>query len=133
MDRKWLAVLLVLLLCGTPLVAFTWTSDSVTCQVQDLAGTWAAEVWGGEGPDGQCWDQCELTVDADGIVLAGTYVDCLGSASNVIGGQLTISPGCVIEGVLETDNGPVEVANGGIIEDVMVLGPAQPINPPEEG
>ena len=133
MGRKLLVALSMLVLCGIPLVAFSWTSDSISCQVQDLGGTWAVQVWGGDGPDGQCWDQCDLTVDADGIILAGTYVDCLGGASNVIGGQLTVSSGCVIEGVIETESGLVDVANGGIIEDKMVLGLAQPTSPPEEG
>jgi hypothetical protein len=133
MGRKWLGVLLVLVLCSIPLVAFTWESGDITCQVQDLAGTWSAEVWGGDGPDGQCWDQCDLTVDAGGSILSGSYVDCLGAPSTVIGGQLTISSGCVIEGVIETDGGPVDVANGGIIKDKIYFGLAQPTSPPEEG
>lgn len=133
MDRKWLVVLSILVLCAIPLVAFSWESSDITCQVQDLEGTWAAKVWGGDGPDGQCWDQCDLTVDASGSIVSGSYVDCLGAPSTVIGGQLSISSGCVIEGVIETDTGSVDVANGGIIDDTMVLGLAQPTTPPEEG
>jgi len=40
----------------------------------------------------------------------------------ITGGQLVISAGCVIDGVIETGAGMIEVVNGGILEDTMFFG-----------
>jgi hypothetical protein len=131
MFRKGIVVLVVLLFVAATGIAFAWVTQ--TCQ-QSIEGTWDAEIWNGEITGEQCWDQCDLTVASDGSILAvGSYADCGGQNYAITGGQLTISAGCVIEGVIETDGGPVDVANGGIIEDKMYFGLAQPTSPPEEG
>jgi hypothetical protein len=98
----------------------------VPCEQVDLQGTWSVRV-GAKDEFGNhlCWESCSLTVDALGIVEAsGTYEDCSEVTSDIAGGELTISSGCVIEGTIETSNGTVNVATGAIVGNELVLGRA---------
>jgi hypothetical protein len=96
------------------------------CEQFDLQGTWTAQVWGEVYSDAQCWDQCTLTIGPDGIIEAqGAYDTCLGESSEIYGGELTISSGCVIGGYIETSNGTIYVDNGAILENGLVLGAAE--------
>lgn len=93
---------------------------------QDLEGTWNTEVWGGSPSGNQCWDQCTLTIGADGTIqAAGTYTDCFGVNSEITGGQLTVYPGFRIEGTIVTSSATIHVGAGGIIGDKLVLGTDQ--------
>lgn len=122
MWRRCLIVYLFLACSLILLSSWTWAT---ACEQQDLQGTWTAEVWGGDYLDGQCWDQCTLTVGADGIIEGvGTYDKCLGESSQITGGQLTISSGCVIEGYIDTSNGTLYIDNGAMLDDSLVLGQA---------
>ena len=96
----------------------------VPCEQIDLQGTWSARV-GAKDESGShlCWEACTLTVDALGVVEAsGTYVDCSEVASDITGGELIISSGCIIQGTIETTNGIVYVATGAIVNNELVLG-----------
>jgi hypothetical protein len=100
----------------------TWTFDGideafVPCDQADLEGTWSVEV-GVKDEFGNhvCWEVCNLTISSTGAVQqGGTYIDCLDVSSEVTGGQLTLSHGCVIEGYIETSNGTVYIDTGGIV------------------
>ena len=93
---------------------------------QDLAGTWNTEVWGGSPSGTQCWDQCTLTIASDGTIQAtGTYTDCFGVSSDIMGGQLIVTPGFRIEGTIVTSSGTLQVGPGGIIGDKLVIGTDQ--------
>jgi hypothetical protein len=122
MKRRNLVALGVLLALTTIPFALGLAWVTETCQ-QTIDGTWNVEIWGGGSGSAQCWDVCTLTVASDGaIAAAGSYVDCIGQNSEITGGQLAISSGCVIEGIIETDFGPINVVNGGIIEDKIYFG-----------
>ena len=95
--------------------------DFVPCDQADLEGTWSVEV-GVKDEFGNhvCWEVCNLTIGATGAVAqGGTYIDCLGVSSDITGGQLTLSYGCLIEGYIETSHGTVTIGTGGVavVED----------------
>ena len=100
----------------------TWAFDGideefVPCAQADLEGTWSVEV-GVKDEFGShvCWEVCDLTISSTGAVQqGGTYTDCLDVSSEVTGGQLTLSYGCVIEGYIETSNGTVTIGTGGVV------------------
>jgi hypothetical protein len=111
---------------------YTWADEGLTpegfvpCEQGDLQGTWSVRV-GAKDAFGNhlCWEPCSLTLDALGVVQAvGTYTDCSEVASDIRGGELIISSGCVIEGYIETSSGTVYVATGAIVDDELVLGRA---------
>jgi len=131
MARKVIIVLAIAAMVAATGSAFGWVKE--TCQ-QSIDGTWDVEIWGGETAGEQCWGQCSLTVSSNGtIVPGGSYVDCTGQGSSITGGQLSISTGCVIEGVIETDGGSLTVVNGGILGDKIYFGKGPLGNvPPEE-
>jgi hypothetical protein len=58
------------------------------------------------------------------VAAVGTYVDCTGRSFVITRGQLAISAGCVIDGVIETEAGMIEIINGGIFEDTIFFGRA---------
>ena len=122
MQRKYLMVSLVLTISFILLPVSTWA----LCEQADLEGTWNTEVWGGCPSGTQCWDQCTLTIGADGSIQAiGTNIDCFGVSSDILGGQLTVYPGGRIEGTIVTSSGSLQVGPGGIIGDRLVLGTDQ--------
>ena len=91
--------------------------EFVPCAQADLEGTWNVEV-GVKDEFGNhvCWEVCNLTIGANGAVAqGGTYIDCLDVSSDVTGGQLILSYGCVIEGYVETSNGTVTIGTGGVV------------------
>ena len=91
--------------------------EFVPCAQADLEGTWRVEV-GVKDEFGNhvCWEVCNLTISSTGAVQqGGTYIDCLDVSSDVTGGQLTLSYGCVIQGYIETSNGTVNIGTGGIV------------------
>jgi hypothetical protein len=107
---------------GLILSQLTWAFDGidedfVPCAQSDLEGTWSVEV-GVKDEFGNhvCWEVCNLTIGPNGAVeQGGTYIDCLDVSSEITGGQLTLSYGCVIEGYIETSNGTVNIGTGGIV------------------
>jgi hypothetical protein len=119
MWRKVLIIGMLLFFGQVLLTSSTWAA----CEQQDLERAWSAEVWGGGSDGSQCWEQCNLIIGPNGIVEGGTHVDCSGNPSQITGGQLTISSGCVIEGYIDTSNGStIYVDTGAILEDDLVLG-----------
>lgn len=64
-----------------------------------------------------------MTIGPNGIIKSkGTYTNCCGVSSRVVGGQLTISDGCQIEGTIETIQSTFYIDQGGIVDDELVLG-----------
>ena len=132
MWRKSLIISMVFVFGMMLLTPCTWSDFEedqgfIPCEQVDLEGTWSVRV-GAKDEVGNhlCWESCGLTVDALGVVEAsGTYVDCSEVTSDITGGQLDLSSGCVIEGTIETSNGTVYVTTGAIVEDELVLGRAE--------
>jgi hypothetical protein len=126
MWRRCLIITVLFALGMVPSTATSWESPWDPCEQQGLEGVWSAEVWGG-CPDGtQCWDQCTLTIGPDGTIQAGdTYVDCLGSNFQIIGGQLFINSKCSVQGTIVTSNGTIDVGPGAIIDDRIILSTEQ--------
>jgi hypothetical protein len=122
MWRKYLAISLVLVLCAIPVTGLTWAPAGKICEQGDLEGIWNVEVWAGDPSGNQRWDQCTLTIDADGFIAPqGTYTDFMGDMADVTGGQLTISADCVVEGTIDTSTGTLHVERGGIVENRLIL------------
>ena len=121
MWRRFLIIGMVFVF-GLALSLPTWAFDGideefVPCTQADLEGTWTVEV-GVKDELGNhvCWEVCNLTIGATGAVQqGGTYIDCLDVSSEVTGGQLTLSYGCVIQGCIETSNGTVTIGTGGVV------------------
>ena len=134
MWRKSLIVGMVFVFSMILSIPSMWADDGdegsisfVPCEQVDLQGTWSVRV-GAKDEFGNhlCWESCSLTVDALGVVeAAGTYEDWSQVTSDITGGELTISSGCVIEGTIETSNGTVNVATGAIVDNELVLGRAE--------
>jgi hypothetical protein len=111
------------------LTSWTWAT---ACEQQDLQGTWAVIVGAtDEFGNHVCWEDCNLSVDFSGIIVAGTYLDCSEVTSDIIGGELTMSSRCAIKGYIETTNGTVYITTGSIVNDTLVLGRAEESNPIE--
>lgn len=116
--KKSLLVGMLLILSSVLVAAPVWAE----CQQQELEGTWTVEMWGGVNSL-MCWDQLTLTIDQNGVIEAGsTFVDCRDENQQVVGGQLNISSGCVIDGWIETSSGILGVENGAFLEDTILLG-----------
>ena len=124
MGQKSFVFSLILMVSVIPAIGLGWTSPWTPCEQQGLEGEWNVDVWAGDTSGSQSWDKCTLTVDSAGFVQAGgTYTNCLGESTEITGGQLIISAGCVIEGTIETSEGTVSVERGGIAEQGhLVLG-----------
>ena len=130
MWQKSLIVGMVFVFSLILISPYTGADDGLTpegfvpCQQVDLEGTWSVRV-GAKDASGNhlCWEPCSLTVDATGVVQAvGSYTDCSQATSDITGGELIISSGCVIEGYIETSSGTVYVATGAIVDDELVMG-----------
>jgi hypothetical protein len=120
-------IVTVLALSTIFLGSSAWAEDVMSCEQSDLAGTWSVRV-GAEDEFGDhlCWEPCDLIIDSAGFIeQAGTYIDCLEVTSDITGGQLTLSSGCVIEGYIETSNSTVYILTGAIINDELALGKTQ--------
>ena len=134
MWRKLFIIGVVFVFGMILLTPCTWADEEfeedegfIPCEQVDLKGTWSAKVGAvDEFGNHLCWEACSVTVDALGVVEAsGTYEDCSQVTSDITGGQLTISSGCIIEGYIETSNGTVYVATGAIVDNKLVLGRAE--------
>lgn len=123
MRRKSLIICLVFCSSLMLLATFSWAA----CEQAELAGTWSVEVWGGSEGGINCWDMCTLTIGADGAIApGGSYTDCHGVNSDVTGGQLTMSPKCLVEGTIITSSGTIVVGPGAITGNgQMALGTEQ--------
>ncbi|MDY6990979.1 MAG: hypothetical protein SWQ30_23300 [Thermodesulfobacteriota bacterium] len=55
------------------------------------------------------------------MAQAGTYVDCLDTTSDITGGHLDISSGCLIGGHIDTSNGTVSIETGAIVDGVALV------------
>ena len=100
----------------------TWAFDGidedfVPCDQAGLEGTWSVEVGvKDEFVNHVCWEVCNVTISSTGAVQqGGTYIDCSAVSSDVTGGQLNLSYGCVIQGYIETSNGTVYIDTGGVV------------------
>ena len=134
MWRKLLIISIVFVFTMILSIPSMWADEGdegsisfVPCEQVDLQGTWSVKV-GAKDEFGNhlCWESCSLTVDALGVVEAsGTYEDCSQVTSDITGGQLDLSSGCVIQGYIETSNGTVNVATGATVGNELVLGMAE--------
>lgn len=90
--------------------------DWTPCQQSELAGTWDIYV-GTSGAEcmGEYVVQCiQVEVDYDGAILdTGAVMESACGDRMVTGGQLFLSPGCEIEGYINTPQGSVDVERGG--------------------
>ena len=120
MQRKALIIAMVFGFTTMLVTASAWA----TCVQEDLKGTWSTKVCRGVLRGEQCWDECTLTIGRDGTIKGkkGTYTNCWGFSSGIIGGQLTISDGCQIEGTITTNIRTFHIDRGGIVGDELVLG-----------
>ena len=119
MWHKSLIISLVLSFALSLLPVSSWAA----CDQADLKGKWSTKVCGGVFGSEECWDECTLTIGSDGIIKSkGTYTNCCGVSSSIIGGQLTISDGCQIEGTIKTGRKTFYIDRGGIVEDELVFG-----------
>jgi hypothetical protein len=122
MSCKGIVVLTLVALVSKASMTFPRTTE--TCR-QTIHGTWDVRIWSGESADEQCRDQCVLTVLPDDTVAgAGSCFNCAGTISSITEGQLAIFFGCLIDWVIETESGRIDVVNGGIFEDTMFFGRA---------
>ena len=111
MLRNLLMVPVVLVLS-----LFLVTSSPWACEQQDLEGTWLVVACNTNEMGDHCVEHGEVTVSAGGSI-SGTYVDCAGVSSQITGGQLSLSPDCVIEGSIQTASGTLNVETGAIVGD----------------
>ena len=111
MLRNLLMVFTVLAFSMILLMASPWA-----CEQQDLEGTWLVVACNTDELGNHCVEHGDLTVSAGGSI-SGTYVDCSGLSSDITGGQLSLSPDCVIEGTIETPSGTFNVETGAIVGD----------------
>ena len=120
MWRKFLMVGMVLALSMIFLTASSWA----TCEQQDLEGTWPVLVCGSVDCFGDhCLERCQLQVDANGLIQdTGAIMETGCGDWAITGGELTWSSGCMIRGYIETSNGTLNVSNGTIFEDKLVIG-----------
>jgi len=135
MWRKCFTISIVFVFAmSLAVIPSTWAAEGdegptsfVPCEQADLQGTWSVRV-GAKDESGNhlCWEPCTLSVDAAGVIHPnGSYEDCWGVVSDITGGALTLSSGCVIDGYIETSNGTVNVLTGALVENELVLGKAQ--------
>lgn len=119
----WRKALIIAMVFGFTMMLVT-ASAWATCVQEDLKGTWSAKVCRGVFRGEKCWDECTLTIGRDGTIKGkkGTYTNCWGLSSSIIGGQLTISDGCQIEGTIKTNLRTFYIDRGGIVGDELVLG-----------
>ena len=135
MWRKLLIISMVFVFGMILLSPAAWADEGfeedegfIPCEQVDLAGTWSAKVGAvDEFGNHVCWEPCSLTVDAQGFLAqSGSYEDCWGVVSDITGGELILSPGCVIQGYIETSSGTVDIATGAIAKNELILGRTQP-------
>jgi hypothetical protein len=69
-----------------------------------------------------CWGSCKLSVDKDGNISKGTYVDCSGIKAQVVGGKLSISENCEIQGTIVTKLETLQIDRGAVVGNEVVLG-----------
>ena len=118
MGRRSLIIAMVV--CVT--LALLPVSSWAVCDQSDLEDTWSTKLCGEVFRGEECWDECTLTIGADDIIKKiGKYTTCSGVSSSVVGGQLTISDGCQIEGTIETLLSRFYIDRGGIVDDKLVL------------
>jgi len=115
--------------------AKTWTDahgiasagPSTPCDADLLTGSWAVVLkstnGSGEAVGKECWAGCKVMVGPGGIIEEGTYIDCEGNKSKIIGGRFTISPGCTVKAKIVTPEETLYAIPGGqIIGDKLWLG-----------
>lgn len=111
MQRTFLVISLVFVLSMMLVTSSPWA-----CEQQDLEGTWLVVACNTNEMGDHCVEHGDLTVSAGGSI-SGTYVDCAGVSSQITGGQLSLSPDCVIEGSIQTASGTLNVETGAIVGD----------------
>lgn len=71
-----------------------------------------------------CWGSCTLSLDRDGNILKGTYVDCSGKKAQIVGGKLSVSDFCEVQGTIVTKTETLKITRGAIVNNEVVLGVA---------
>jgi hypothetical protein len=105
-------------------VATAWKDGLPAC-AQQYVGTVDSRVIriAGIDKDGNaCWGSCKLSVDKAGNILKGTYVDCTGQKAAVVGGKLSISDNCEIQGTIVTKLETLQIDRGAVVDNEVVLG-----------
>ena len=93
------------------------------CVQEDLEGTWSARVSTRNSEEKQCFEACTIQIGPDGMIeKAGKYVTDDAESAEIVGGKLTITSGCVIEGMIETSKRTIYIDRGGIVDNELVLG-----------
>jgi hypothetical protein len=92
-------------------------------QLEDLEGKWTVRVGSWDESGRHCWARCRIKIDRGGIIQQGIYIDCDGKTkSKITGGQLGLSPGCLIIGKIETSDVTLYVDRGAILGGHLALG-----------
>lgn len=118
MWNKTIISFIAIVIILTSLRTYTWA----ICDQGELQGTWPVIVGAIDDLGQQCWEKCTLTIGADGVIEAGSiYEDCCLESSEIIGGQLSLSSNCVIEGTIETSNGSLYLDFGSIVGEELIL------------
>ncbi len=95
----------------------------VPCDVDCLTGSWDVLLMSVDESGEDCRARCTLEISAGGIIEKGKYTGCDGKQSLILGGYLTISPGCTVKGKIKTSKGTLYAIPGGhIIGNKLVLG-----------
>ena len=108
------AVALIMIVIAAP----AWAE----CVQQDLTGKWSVKVCRGSLLGEPCWDDLTLFIDSDGVIKKGSFSNCQSQKGKVVGGQLTVSSGCGIKGMIQTDMEIVLVERGGFVDGTLVSG-----------
>lgn len=85
------------------------------CEQWQLEGTWDVFIaTDGVNCPGESAMTCEqLQVDANGWILNSPVLQSQCGQQVITGGQLLFTPGCVVEGYIETASGLINVERGG--------------------
>ena len=95
---------------------------AIPCDVDSLTGSWTVLLRSGDKSGEDCWASGKVMVGPGGIIEKGKYRDCDGKNSPILGGYLTLSPGCTVKGKIETPKGTLYAIPGGpIIGNKLVL------------
>jgi hypothetical protein len=155
MLRKSLMIIMVFVSGMILLTQSTWASEPeitakpfkdahgipsagppVPCDVDSLTGSWTVLLRSVDELGEECWAGCTMEIGSGGMINKGKYYDCNGKQSPILGGYLTMSPGCTVKGKIETPKENLYAIPGGqIVGDRLVLGLTSkaPVNEFEQG
>jgi hypothetical protein len=119
MWQKVVMIGIVVAFSVVPLTASSW----VSCEQQDLEGTWDVSACGDTDCFGDhCLDCSQLQIGSDGIIQnTGATIETRCGTLTVTSGQLTLSSDCVITGTIETSSRTLFVDTGAIVGNDLSL------------